>query len=179
MIYNNELYHSGVKGMKWGVRKQRDTIGKTKNNTTSNKQKNDRRAKIKKYAKIGAATAVAGLAIYGAYKLHKTRKINRAAVANFIDNHAYTYSLKAKYKQYRDFYNPKKQTLVGHKDKVSKGIFGPKLTRIGTVDNFSGAKGISSKQYVIDSSSNYKPLSKEQIKYFNKRYKIMKKQGIL
>lgn len=68
-----ELYHFGVKGMKWGVRHERSTSG------SSNRQRKartdgdaERRARIKKAVKVGAAVTALGLAMYGAYKLGQT-----------------------------------------------------------------------------------------------------------
>lgn len=59
VIYPDELNHFGVKGMKWGVRKQQNYH----TNNSSNKRHN-----FKKAAKIGAAVALTGIAAYGAYK---------------------------------------------------------------------------------------------------------------
>ena len=35
----NELYHYGVKGMKWGIRKDKKEVSKSTNFTLSDKQK--------------------------------------------------------------------------------------------------------------------------------------------
>lgn len=72
-MYTNELYHHGVKGMRWGVRKQRPMKGQRRvANTTS-----DRGKRIAKKVAIGAAI-VGGtiLASYGAYKLHNKAVTN-------------------------------------------------------------------------------------------------------
>ena len=84
-MYNDELKHFGVKGMKWGVRHYQDKKGrltsagkkrysdnsKRKKNDTidSNKKKFQLTDKQKKYIKIGAAAATTALVAYGAYKL--------------------------------------------------------------------------------------------------------------
>ena len=74
----NELYHHGVKGMKWGKRKARPIVGNVRTGRQSNQvdrnspeAKAARKAKAVKAAKIGAAVAGTALAAYGAYKLTK------------------------------------------------------------------------------------------------------------
>lgn len=66
-IYNSpdELYHYGVKGMKWGIRRTRSTSDETD-------QKNSKRGLTKgqKTAiKVGVAVVGTALAAYGTYKL--------------------------------------------------------------------------------------------------------------
>lgn len=84
---SNELYHHGVKGMKWGRRKARpDTTGSTRRaaksaSTSSDAQHEARNAKVKKAAKIGAAVAGTALAAYGAYKLSKFVKNKNVELA--------------------------------------------------------------------------------------------------
>lgn len=64
----DELYHYGVKGMKWGVRKQRESVGGQRSYSDGHYNE-QRRAKIKKkVAKVGAAVALTAVAAYGAYK---------------------------------------------------------------------------------------------------------------
>ena len=81
----NELKHYGVKGMKWGVRKERETsntrrgkksIDKSDENT-HNYDKKKRRDKLKKAIKIGAIAAATGLAVYGYYKVVDSGDLHR------------------------------------------------------------------------------------------------------
>ena len=74
IIYKDELYHYGVAGMKWGVRKQTPTVGRQRSFTDGHYSSEQRKARIKKAAKIGGAVAVTALAVYGGYKLSKLQK---------------------------------------------------------------------------------------------------------
>ena len=67
------LAHYGVKGMKWGVRKQRELVGRSRAVRTgqSDRYKNTKRFSTAKKVAIGAAiVAGVGLATYGAYKIN-------------------------------------------------------------------------------------------------------------
>lgn len=72
-----ELYHHGVKGMKWGKRKAQPYVGgmRRMGNAQSNSDAANasaaRKAKAKKAVKVGAAVAGATIAAYGAYKVSK------------------------------------------------------------------------------------------------------------
>lgn len=104
---SDELYHFGVKGMKWGVRKlpevlgigrhrrasyqpqpvgkRRVSSGSSQTNTidrNSPEAKAARVAKAKTAVKIGAAVAVTALAAYGAYKVSKALKNKAYTVAH-------------------------------------------------------------------------------------------------
>lgn len=73
IIYSDELYHHGVKGMKWGIRRQNKTSAGHGQNTASRgaASPEQRKARIKKAAKIGVAVAGTALAAYGGYKVYK------------------------------------------------------------------------------------------------------------
>lgn len=87
---NNEIYHFGIKGMKWGIRRYQnkdgtltaagkkrydedpsnDTNRSTKSNT-SKKSTTSKKMNYKKAVKVGAAVVGTALAAYGTYKIAK------------------------------------------------------------------------------------------------------------
>ena len=70
MTVNTELYHFGVKGMRWGHRKARPQM--------SGAARSARRKKIAKRVAIGLGAAAGAAALgYGAYKYGKN-PVNRA-----------------------------------------------------------------------------------------------------
>lgn len=75
--YPDYLMHYGVPGMKWGVRKQRVTSGKTnRRSSKTSMSEADRKARRRRNIKIAAGVA---LAAYGAHKLYTGRLNNQAA----------------------------------------------------------------------------------------------------
>lgn len=73
IVRNDELYHHGVRGMKWGVRRQASvSSGRSQNPSIRTPISSEqRKTKVKKAAKIGVAVAGAALAAYGGYKVYK------------------------------------------------------------------------------------------------------------
>lgn len=75
--YSTELYHYGVKGQKWGIRRYQNSDGtltaegKQRYGTVENFHKHQ---KIKKALKTGAIVAGAVLAAYGGYRISQMLK---------------------------------------------------------------------------------------------------------
>lgn len=67
--YPDYLIHYGAPGMKWGVRKQRVTRGKTnRRSAKSSMSEEDKKARRRRNMKIAAGVAGVVLAAYGAHK---------------------------------------------------------------------------------------------------------------
>lgn len=98
--YSSELYHHGIKGQHWGIRRYQNEDGSLTsagekrylNGESTNKTKNalDKKprdySKLKKAAKIAAITAAAAAAGYGAYKLGKNIQFGHEQIVDQIAN---------------------------------------------------------------------------------------------
>lgn len=85
LIYESELYHHGVKGMKWGVRKKYEPTGDRRSSKKQeddiDKKKRGLSSKQKTAIKIGAAAVATAIVAYGTYRLAKSGKLNKLADA--------------------------------------------------------------------------------------------------
>ena len=69
-----ELYHHGILGQKWGIRRFQNKDGSyTAEGKERRTQSEERKIKIKKAIKIGAAVAATALVAYGAYKINQKK----------------------------------------------------------------------------------------------------------
>ena len=67
--YTDELYHHGILGQKWGKKNGPPyPLGENQKSAKEKRLDSERSDNFKRYAKIGASVAIAGLAVYGAYK---------------------------------------------------------------------------------------------------------------
>lgn len=78
--YSDELYHHGVKGMKWGVRKEYEPEGRKEVSDNSSTEKKRRKLTDKQKKIIGAVAATAVIAGAG-YVLYKTGTFDKIAQA--------------------------------------------------------------------------------------------------
>lgn len=79
LFMNNELYHHGVKGMKWGIRKKYKPHPRMKSHKHEEEPRQRRKGltdKQKKYIKIGVGIAATALVAYGSYRLYKSGKFD-------------------------------------------------------------------------------------------------------
>lgn len=84
--YATELYHHGIKGQKWGVRRfqkngRLTNAGKKRYNSTDLEEEQKTKSRIKKAAIIGASIATMALAVYGGYKISNSRMFDRTIKA--------------------------------------------------------------------------------------------------
>lgn len=100
---SNELYHHGVKGMKWGVRRNRESSTKTGNKNFSIKKKAGKalvkrveksREKAEKHNDSIKRTTdrfgVGGVAL-GSYMRYQSKKSSKAVLANVVNAAANVY----------------------------------------------------------------------------------------
>ena len=138
----NELYHFGVKGMRWGVRRNRSLSKERPKKASSNKSEAQaRRQKIKKAAIIGTAVVGTTLAAYGAYKASKYLKEKAGKLSyesgkkyanehffNKMKNSTVSYDWRDR-ENYNALYQAGKQTLQ-NTDKRTKRVSGSTIEAI-------------------------------------------------
>lgn len=137
----NELYHYGILGMRWGHRKEYESKGQRKKRLTkeNNEEYNEKRSKKpllsdkqKKYLKIGASVALTALASYGAYKLYKSGKLDKYIDKGKAKINKFLGSKKGKSKllagDLGDLGKAKVESILGNTEKAVGGGF-KKLTK--------------------------------------------------
>lgn len=75
--YSDELYHHGVKGMKWGVRKEYVPKGRKK--VSGNQTEDGKRKGLTRNQKIAIGAVAAVAIVGGSYYLYKTGKFDKLA----------------------------------------------------------------------------------------------------
>lgn len=98
-IPNTDLYHHGIKGQRWGIRRFQDKSGRLTpagRRRVKNQQKTDEldnteqkkglTDKQKRYIKIGAAAVGTALVAYGGYKIYKNKTLSESIkISKHID----------------------------------------------------------------------------------------------
>ena len=144
----NELYHHGVKGQRWGVRRYRNTYGsltpagKQHEKAGRNEQKGGRRVDPKKVALIAGALTMAAAATYVAANPKARAAVVSAAKKLGSVTSAKTKSLAAKGKHYLK--QSVQEARQGLKEGIREGIHdAPKKlakTVIGGAGLYAGKK---------------------------------------
>ena len=81
---SHELYHHGIKGQKWGIRRFQNSDGSLTNAGRKRRSLSDKQKKtIKTALKVGAVAAGTALLVYGAYKLNQ--KSTQALIDSYSD----------------------------------------------------------------------------------------------
>lgn len=90
---NGELYHYGVKGMKWGVRRYQNKDGSLtpagKKRYEDDKTADQKKSNLKRNILIGAGVAAGILAVSGAIYLHKTNSYHTSINLNSLKRGKY------------------------------------------------------------------------------------------
>ena len=165
-MYKNYLQHHGVKGMRWGHRKQRYTTGygvrrrmrsDVNQPKTPEEAKRARRRQIAKRVAIGAAAAAAiGVTAYAVHRAKKNRNKEISAFEKVLKNtSANTKPMGHKEKQTYKTINDNWKTY-SDKQKLS-------IARNSHYSNFNKAKGFQNAAKPKPASNN-KTLKQVQVK---------------
>lgn len=156
--YSNELYHHGVRGMKWGVRRQRQVSGANQN-LSAEQRTAIRKQRAKKAAAVGATVAVAALATYGAYKVSKVRGMNKELVDDYLSRHPQNFTSVSK-----NFSNGGNITKTRHYAISNNRLWGPSLGENKTTYYYNVPNGpISGRKVSYENIGGYRLNRKLQI----------------
>ena len=145
-MYNNELYHYGVKGMKWGVRKKRETTGPRTNWGKD-------RAYAKEQDKANIEMWKSAKSTYKTEKKAAKRAKNKSALK----------AAKSKYKAERTRYNDYNNMRNTYIDSygMTKAARGKQMKKLG----ISADKPISDLKTSKVVKENAKAMAKQMGKY--------------
>lgn len=138
---SNELYHYGVKGMRWGVRRYQNKNGsltnagkkRYKNDSETNNEKSSGLSDKQKTAlKVGVVAATSALLVLGAYKISNSRNMDRVIKAGkdfYRQGHenesveglnelVYASFKKQDFKKYKSIANDEKSYIIRNDNKV-------------------------------------------------------------
>lgn len=151
----NELYHHGIKGQKWGVRRFQNndgaytSAGKKRRNSENNATSKSKSGVGKKIATGLAIGAAAGLAAYGLSKVD-TRKISDAIWMRKMTSPSgpklQVASVSPKVKEFMSKYGKKALTALGESGKAAgKAAASAAVASIGTIAVTKITSAIASK----------------------------------
>ena len=157
--YNNELYHYGVKGMKWGVRRTRNEALSSARSNYKAAKKNYKRSNIEYSKSFDRAYNYSGRHLISQYvnKKHKAESDRRWADA--VNKAEASKQAKKDYKQAKKEYKQvkaerKKAINETYKDINSKTSFGEKLV-------FNEGIRKKAAQYVVDNNMSINDAKKK------------------
>lgn len=124
--YPDYLVHYGIPGMKWGVRKQRVTSGKTNRRSAKNSMSEaDKKARRRRNAKIAAGVVGVALATYGAYKFK-----------NFVNDTNWKYHDELGQKKVKEFTERYDRLIDKQRDRDYNTEFSKLKTRRNTAGQY-------------------------------------------
>ena len=149
IVYPNELNHYGVKGMKWGIRKERDSDNKTGKFKLTSKQK--------KALAIGVAAVGVGVSVY-VLKKYGDKNFDRVIKSGKPIQHMSRYVDELLDKPFYASYLKKDNRIYEKADFIGSSQWKTKMTLTSTKDIKIAGRKNAEKIYKkwIDSNPNAK-----------------------